>query len=478
MKTRTIGSAVLSAVAMLAGCGGSAWDGGSAPPRLLASSFVLSGTTAEFSGNRANYTITKSATGYTVQDTVGSGGTQVVSDVQALKFADMTVNVGIGDKAASLAAADLKLLTELYVAFFNRVPDADGLAYWIDQYKGGMGIDAIAQVFYDAAVQYSALTGYSATMSDAEFVRVIYKNVLGRTGASAPPDTDVQYWAGELAAGRATKGSLVKTMLDSAHSFSGNAQWGWVTQLLDNKVVVANYFAVQQGLNYNTSETSITKTMAIAAAVTSTATSEAIDLVGLADTAFSLTPSYIYYKRYGGTVPRPATIANGVLSIDGKTISGVYFVSGPGGSICIAGGTGNTITACASPPSSPNVMLLCGPDPVTGAAGTLLYVLLESPAANRVAATSTELHNALQSEDRYLGIGVYTDCSGSYRTSWIRNYPQTNYYLWPDVFTTYSASHVSSLLNGMPMFRTPAAGSDYTQYAVIRSTASVFEAWH
>lgn len=475
MKTRAIGSAILSAAAMLAGCGGSDWDGGMAPPRLLASSFVLSGTTAEFSGNRANYTITKSTAGYTVQDTVGSGGSQLVSNVQALKFADMTVNLGIGDKAASLAAADLKLLTELYVAFFNRVPDADGLAYWIDQYKGGMGIDAIAQVFYDAAVQYSALTGYSATMTSADFVKVIYRNVLGRTSVDAD---GLNYWSNALDNGVETRGTLVKSILNSAHNFKGDATWGMVADLLDNKVTVANYFAVQQGLNYNTSETSISRTMAIAAAVTSTGTSDAVDLVGLADTAFSLTPAYIYYKRYGGTTPRPATIANGVLSIDGKTISGIYFVSGPGGSICIAGGNGSTITACSSPPSSPNVMLLCGPDPVTGAADTLLYVLLDSPASNRVAATTTELHNALQSEDRYLGIGVYSDCSGSYRTSWIRNYPQTNYYLWPDVFTTYSAGHVSSLLNGMPMFRTPAAGSDYTQYTVVRSTASVFEIWH
>lgn len=477
MKTRTVCTTVLAVAGMLAGCGGEGGgDIASAPMRAALA--VVSGSTATFSGNRGNYTITKSGSTYTVQDAVGSDGIQTIGNVQSLKFADMTVNLDIGDKSATLAAADLKLLTELYVAFFNRVPDADGLSYWIDQYKGGMSIDTIAQSFYDAAVQYSSLTGYSATMSDAEFVRVIYKNVLDRSGATAPPDEDVQYWIGELGSGRATKGSLVKTMLNSAHSFAGDATWGWVTQLLDNKLAVANYFAVQQGLNYNTSETSIARTMEIAAAVTSSGTSAAVSLVGLSDTAFSLTPSYIYYKRYGGTTPQPATISNGVLTIDGKSISGVYLVTSEGGAVCTAGGTGNIITACASPASDPHIMLLCGPDPVTGNANTLLYVLFDSPDANRVKSTSSALLNALQSERNYLGIGVYTGCSGAFGTSWIRNYPLTNYYLWPDVFTTYSASHVSELLNGTVIFSTPTAGNDYTQYTVVRSTASVFEVWH
>jgi hypothetical protein len=44
----------------------------------------------------------------------------------------------------------------------------------------------------------------------------------------------------------------VSTILSSAHTYKGDATWGWVPDLLDNKISVANQFAVTWGLNYNT----------------------------------------------------------------------------------------------------------------------------------------------------------------------------------------------------------------------------------
>lgn len=203
-------------------------------------------------------------------------------DVERVQFDDITVNLQAAATAQTLTATQLKSIEELYIAYFNRIPDADGLSYWAEQLKGGLSITQIGESFYAAAVQYSSLTGYSAEMTNADFVRVVYKNVLGRSGANAPADADVNYWAGEIAGGSATRGSLISTMLDSAHSFKGDATWGWVADLLDNKVTVANYFAVDNGLNYNTAEDSISKGMAIAAAITATDTSAAIQLIGVA----------------------------------------------------------------------------------------------------------------------------------------------------------------------------------------------------
>jgi hypothetical protein len=243
-------------------------------------------------GIRANYTISKdvqgSTTTYTIYDKTGKDGSDKIVNIEKVHFNDVTVNTTVGDLAKTISTSDLKLLEELYVAFFNRVPDADGLSYWISQRQQGVSVDQIAQSFYGAAVQFADLTGYSSTMSNSDFVKVIYKNVLGRSGITAPPDADVQYWAGELSASRATKGSLVSGMLGSAHSFKGNPTWGWVADLLDNKVTVANHFAVNQGLTYNTPQDSITKGMAIAAAVTASDTTAAISLIGISDSGFNL----------------------------------------------------------------------------------------------------------------------------------------------------------------------------------------------
>lgn len=205
--------------------------------------------------------------------------TDTLANVERIRFSDMTLNLTVQDAAARLPAAELNRLMELYVAFFNRLPDADGLEYWVGEHQRGMTIDEMAELFYGAGIQYSDLTGYRPEMTNAEFVNVVYRNVLGRADGADPEG--LAYWAGELAAGRETRGSLVSTILDSAHTFKGHPTWGWVPDLLDNKIAVANIFAVERGLNYNTPEDSIANGMAIAAAITPTDTSAAIALIGV-----------------------------------------------------------------------------------------------------------------------------------------------------------------------------------------------------
>lgn len=239
--------------------------------------------TALYVGRRVDYTITGNSSGYTVSDKVGNEGTDTLRNVEKLRFADGIDNLQITQKAAQISTTQLNSLVEIYIAFFNRVPEADGLGYWIDTFVGGQSVEAISQSFYGAAIQYSAQTGYASTMSNADFVRVIYKNVLGRSGSSAPPDADVNYWVDNLIRGTDTRGSLVKTMLASAHTFKGDATWGWVADLLDNKVAVGKYAAVTAGVDYLTPEAAITQGMAIAQAVTATDTSAAVQLIGLSD---------------------------------------------------------------------------------------------------------------------------------------------------------------------------------------------------
>ena len=229
------------------------------------------------------FTIKKTSQTVSVNDVTGS---DLLSNMEHLQFSDVTINLTIQAAAASIAAAQVTRLEELYVAFFNRIPDADGMEYWINQHKSGLSINQIAEAFYNAGVFYADLTGFSSSMSNADFVNVVYRNVLGRSeGADAD---GLAFWSGALARGEATHGSLVSAILDSAHTFKGNATWGWVADLLDNKIEVAKQVAVDWGLNYNTPEDSISNGMAIAAAVTPSDISEAISLVGITPEHLSL----------------------------------------------------------------------------------------------------------------------------------------------------------------------------------------------
>lgn len=235
--------------------------------------------TSVYTGTRASFTLATSGNNLIVTDLTGAEGVDTLVNIERLRFADVSVNLQVKGIAAAAPLADVQRISELYVAFFNRIPDADGLSYWIGQKSAGQSISQIADTFYNAGVQYSSLTGFTATMSNADFVNIIYKNVLGRKdGADAG---GLAYWTGKLADGSATRGALVSTILDSAHSYKGDATYGYVADLLDNKNLVAKTFAIDLGLNYNTSDASITNGMAIAAAVTPTSTAAAISLIGV-----------------------------------------------------------------------------------------------------------------------------------------------------------------------------------------------------
>jgi hypothetical protein len=278
---------LLCSIFLLQSCGGGDQADGHTSTREAALAPMTSSDpgVATFTNTRANYRITKGASSYTVVPITGSEYTRALTSVHTLVFSDMTINLGVGDLSTTIPAASLNTIIELYIAFFNRLPDADGLSFWITQFRGGTSIDRIADSFYTAAVLYSPLTGYSATMTNADFVRVVYKNVLGRDTVDAQA---LEYWSNRLATGT-PRGTLVTTILESAHTFKNNPSYGWVADLLDNKLSVGHYFSVQQGVTYRSPEESITRTMNIASAVTPTDTFAATNMISR-DAGFNLLP--------------------------------------------------------------------------------------------------------------------------------------------------------------------------------------------
>jgi len=237
--------------------------------------------TVKFTDSLTHYKITRTNSDYQMVDTRGTNGTDTLTQIESLQFSDKNINLLVQDKAASMGSAHTTQLLELYVALFNRVPDADGMSYWLDQIKAGQTFNQIAESFYNAGVGYSQLTGFSSSMSNADFINVIYKNVLGRKeGADAG---GLSHWESALLRGDATRPSLVSQILSSAHTYKSNTTWGWVADLLDNKISVAKKFSIDMGLNYNTPEESITKGMAIASAITPTDTGAAVTLIGVTE---------------------------------------------------------------------------------------------------------------------------------------------------------------------------------------------------
>jgi Ca2+-binding RTX toxin-like protein len=242
--------------------------------------------TALYSGIRAGHAVFQGFAGWTVADrTEGRNGSDTLQDIEILSFSDRTVDLRMPALAGGLGAATLKTLQELYVGFFDRIPEAHGLAYWIGEVEAGSSLARIADRFYAAGTQFGI---FADGLGDLAYVAQIYGHVLLRPqgGPSAPGSDELAYWTSWLQDAGHSRGTLVLQMLDDVHTwFQDHPSLGFVADLLDNKAAVAHWYAVQQGLGFHDPQQDIAFGRQMAALVTPNDTSAAIALVGLDDQA-------------------------------------------------------------------------------------------------------------------------------------------------------------------------------------------------
>jgi hypothetical protein len=186
--------------------------------------------------------------------------------------------------------SEKKEILELYIAWFNRVPDSAGLAFWINEYDNGSSLAYISGKFYEAAVtQFSAETGYSNGMSDSAFITQLYDGVMGRTGELAPNETEIAYWVNALNNDQnGDKGALVERMVNEIQAFdaSNNEEIQAVKDKFANKVYVAERLALIGEFTG-----SIAEGKSILANVTHDVASISAVLDGGANSAYNLTNS-------------------------------------------------------------------------------------------------------------------------------------------------------------------------------------------
>ncbi|MCK0149801.1 DUF4214 domain-containing protein [Marivita sp. S6314] len=150
------------------------------------------------------------------------------------------VDLDLFDGMASLDAAAVAALTELYIAYFNRAPDAVGLFFWGNQLANGRSLTNIAEQFFDQP-ETRAVYG-DLTDTDA-FVTAVYQNVLGRS----PDSGGMAFWMDVLESGSGTTpATFIQAIIAGAKADTGAPQ---DAAYLANKVLVGTHYAVTRGMS-------------------------------------------------------------------------------------------------------------------------------------------------------------------------------------------------------------------------------------
>ena len=204
-------------------------------------------------------------------------------------------------------AVTLSEVTKLYVATFNRAPDAAGMNYWVNS---GMSIEQIAQSFFD---QSETQTLYPTGTSSSSFVTSVYDNLFNRT-----PDTEgLNYWVQQLDSNTVSKQNFILAVVNGALNSDAT--------ILDNKKSVGLDF-VSKGLN----DTSLAKLIMQNVNESSSSTSDALAITSAASSSsgtfttetFSGKTFYMYdtdytdqsYAKGNETMSQMTFNANGTMT--------------------------------------------------------------------------------------------------------------------------------------------------------------------
>ncbi len=134
--------------------------------------------------------------------------------------------------------SDEQWITSFYVAYWDRAPDADGHAYWMDTVnRGELTIPKVAENFAlsDEAKAMYPYFNSPETATDAErsaFVRAVYRNLLDREVSA--DDEGVLYWVGVLRSGASTPGLVIGNIIYAAMQ-GGGTDW----ETIRSKVIQA-----------------------------------------------------------------------------------------------------------------------------------------------------------------------------------------------------------------------------------------------
>lgn len=195
--------------------------------------------TALYAGPSSHYKLVVGSSTITVQDKVLADGLDNLVSVERTHFMDRTLDTTWFTKAASVPASQFTDLTDMYIAYFDRAPDALGLFYWASRLSDGMTLQQIAKSFF---VQPETVAAYPAGQTTAEFVTEVYGNVLGRN----PDQPGLNYWINSLQTGGVSKDEFMLAIIYGARAATGSPS---DVQFLANRNLVGKDYAVTEGLS-------------------------------------------------------------------------------------------------------------------------------------------------------------------------------------------------------------------------------------
>jgi S-layer protein len=200
-----------------------------------------------------------------------------------------------------MALSAAQLITQIYVGYYDRAPDAAGLNYWVGRYNAGMKLADIAQSF---SVQTESTNTYAYlanpnVASVSTFLTSVYANLFNR----APDSAGLTYWTNEINSGRSNVGNAILNIISGAQDTASSMDLTTITNKMTAAYNWASTMSNIAGAVYGTNEATSAKS--IIASVTSD--SATVTAAATATTSF--------FANGGGQSSTTYTLTTGIDNI-------------------------------------------------------------------------------------------------------------------------------------------------------------------
>lgn len=163
--------------------------------------------TVQLANPIVDYVLTQESHEGQLQATLyGPEGRIIVRDIETIEFSDATLLKTDG--------TDIAQIDHLYEEVLGRMPDPEGLTYWVNQMSKGSSLTDVAQAL-SQSTEFKQLYG---TPSQEQLVEELYEAILNR----APDAKGLAHWAEALVVHEVTEGELIVSLLMSAESQSAS----------------------------------------------------------------------------------------------------------------------------------------------------------------------------------------------------------------------------------------------------------------
>ncbi|MFH0730525.1 MAG: DUF4214 domain-containing protein [Pseudomonadota bacterium] len=152
-----------------------------------------------------------------------------------------------------------QFIVAIYVAYWGRAADPEGVSYWLSLYQSGiLNFAGIAENFANSDEGQTAYSYFDTVFNHSgsiitasmreDFIVAVYRNLFDRE-----PDAEgLVYWAGILESGATTPGEFIATVINAAYEGRLDASADdW--RNVNAKIRVAEYYTdkiIEKGINW------------------------------------------------------------------------------------------------------------------------------------------------------------------------------------------------------------------------------------